>query len=213
MKRIVILALVVGLVGASLAVAPAQAKKKKKAKPVPVTLYAHGNAPVGEAEIVDGVSGIFMTMDTTEPEGGAPKSMGITNLGVTPNPNCAGNPFFAVWVGEVAGTIKGDMKLTFDVMSTPGQVEVRVWPDVSALSCNEGYVEPQGQAIVDLPPGGGTVEAVMEDVNFPVAAKLMVQISPVQPGAAQARVLYDSADFPTQLTFTCVPASGSSCTP
>lgn len=211
MKRFLVLALAAGLVGSSLTVIPAQAKKK--VKPVAVTLYAHGNAPVGEAETVDGVSGIFMSMDSTEPEGGAPKSMGVTNAGATPNPNCAGNPFFPLWVGEVAGTIKGDMKLTFDALSTPGQVEVRVWPDITTLSCNEGYVEPQGQVIVDLPPGGGTVEAVMKDVNFPVAARLMVQISPVQPGAAQTRVLYDSADYPTNLSFTCIPASGNSCTP
>ena len=211
MKRIVTLALVAGLIGTGLAAVPAQAKKK--AKPVKVTLYAHGTMPVGEAEAADAISGIFMKMDTTEPAAGAPKTMGVTNGVATPNSNCAGNPFFPVWVGEVAGTIKGDIKFTFDVVSSPGQVEVRVWPDISASSCNESYPEASGQVIVDLPPGSGTVEAVMKDVNFPAAAKLMVQISPVQPGAAQTLVLYDSAEFPAQLSFTCIPASGSSCTP
>ena len=210
MKRIVTLALVAGLVGAGLAAVPAQAKK---AKPVKVTLYAHGTMPAGEAEAADGLSGIFMKMDTTEPAAGAPKSMGVTNAAATPNPNCAGNPLFPVWVGDVAGTIKGDIKFTFDVISSPGQVEVRVWPDIMASSCNESYPDAQGQVIVDLPPGAGKVEAVMKNVNFPATAKLMVQISPVQPGAAQARVLYDSPEFPAQLTFTCIPASGSSCTP
>ena len=211
MRRGMSILLALALVGGAMAAMPAQAKKK--AKPVPVTLFAHGNAPVGEAEIPDGVGGIFMPMDTTEPGSGPPKSMGVTNLVATPNTNCAGNPFFAVWVGEVTGTIKGDMKFTFDVLSMPGQVEVRVWPDITTLTCNENFVEPSGAVVVDLPPGGGKVEAVMKGVNFQAQGKLMVQVSPVQPSATQARVLYDSADFPTALEFTCTPASGTSCTP
>ena len=212
MKRTLSVVLMMALVLGAFAATPAGAKKKK-VKAVPVTLYAHGNAPFGEADAPDGVSGIYMKMDTTEPAAGAPKSMNVTNAGVTPNPNCAGNPLFPMWVGEVAGHIKGEMKFTFHAVSSPGQVEVRVWPDISTLSCNEGYVEPQAGAIVDLPPGPGTVEVDLGKVDFKALGRVLVQISPVQPGAAQSRVLYDSADFATQLSFSCIPASGTSCTP
>ena len=211
MRKTMTIVLAFALVVGALAVAPVQAKKK--AKPVPVTLFAHGNAPVGEADTPDGVNGIYMSMDTEEPAAGPPKSMGVTNLVATPNTNCAGNPLFPNWVGEVTGTITGDMKFTFDVLSMPGQVEVRVWPDITTLTCNENFIEPSGAVVVDVPPGGGKVEAVMKDVNFQAQGRLLVQVSPVQPGATQTRVLYDSADFPTSLEFSCIPSSGKSCTP
>ncbi len=95
MRRAVAVAVIAVLSAGAFVAVPASAKKK--AKPVPVTLFAHGIAPVGEADIPDAVNGSFMKMDTQEPGSGAPKSMGVTNFGVTPNPRCAGNPFFPVW--------------------------------------------------------------------------------------------------------------------
>ena len=212
MRKTLSVTLILAVVLGAFAVVPAQAKKRKK-KPVPVTFYAHGNLPIGEMEIADAIDGRFMPMNADEPTESSPKSMGLTNYAGGPNPMCSGNPFFPVWVGDMAGTVTGDMKFTFNVVAAPaGQVEVRVFPDAAPLSCNESYNEPGGAVTVDLPAGSGTVEAVIKGVNFPVAGHLMIQVSPVIPGPTQGRVLYDATSAATQLKFMCVPASGTSCT-
>lgn len=214
MKRIMIVVLLVGLVGASLSAVPAQAKKKKKAKPVPVTFHAHGEAPFGELEIPNALDGIFMPMDTADPAGGAPKSMGFTNYVGGPNPKCSGNPFFPVWVGKMAGSVKGDIKIKFTSIAGPAaQLDVRIWPDGQPLACNDSYPEPASSAVVDLPAGEGETEVVIEGMNFPVVNHLMIQFSPVIPSATQGRLLYDSADADLSIELLCTPASGTSCTP
>lgn len=214
MKRIITVALLAGLIAGSLAAMPAHAKKKKKAKPVATTLYMHGNLPFGELEFPDTINGVFMPMDKNEPGGGAPKSMGLTNYAGGPNTQCAGNGLFPLWVGDLSGKIVGDIKVTMHTITGPAsQVEVRVWPDISALACNDSYPEPAGQVTVDLPAGHGETEAVIEGVKFPAASRLMIQISPVLPGPTQGRILYDSADMATQISFGCIPSSGKSCTP
>jgi len=218
----------VALLAAALTPGIAQAAKSK---PVKTTLYLHGTTPIGESESFPAVADTFLPMDATEPTGAEPKSKAITNGVGTPNYQCAGNTLFPVWTGQLVGRVKGDMTLTFHTVGSPGQVEVRVWPDVMSQMCTSeatgatDYVEPAGAVVVDLPPGQGSVEAVIKGVDFEAVAGLMVQISPIvvadlpSPAGAVlgpnfARVLYDTPDFASALEFTCIPAKGQkSCTP
>ena len=222
MKKLITVILTFGLVAGALAIAPAHAKKKKKA-PVATTLYFHGGQYVGETEIPDGVNGLYRTMNTEEPTDPAPKSVELVAAGAagngTPNPTCAGNPLFPVWVGEVDGQIVGDVKVSLDAVSLPAtKVDVRVWGIVPGLgACDSGatmgYVDPGGEVRVDVPPGPGTIEALIKGVNFPAEGRLMVQFTPVLEGVTASRMLYDSTTTISQIEFSCVPSSGTSCTP
>lgn len=198
----------------------------KKAKPVATKLFLHGASAFGENDSFSLLAEGYLPMDTTEPAAGQPKSRQITNYLVGPNSECAGNNLFPVWSGKLAGQVKGDMKFTFSTVGTPGKVVVRVWPDVSMSLCNSSttgaadYPDPAGEVVVDLPPGEGTVEAVMKGVNFTAVGSVIVQVSPAvaadipDPGGAVltplfARVLYDSPDFSSSLEFKCIPAKGA----
>jgi hypothetical protein len=230
MRKIVATAVTL-VVAFSIMAAPATAAKKAK-KPVPTTFYLHGTEVVGESESFSVVADTILPMDSTEPTGAEPKSKFITNYLGGPNTMCAGNNLFPVWRGEIAGTIKGDMKFTFHTVGTPGPVEVRVWPDVGSSLCStdnpvspsDAYPDPAGAVTVDLPPGPGPTEAVIKGVNFKAAGSMIVQVSPVvavdipSPGGAIlspliSRILYDTPDFASSLEFSCIPASGKSCTP
>lgn len=211
MKRLIVLFLALGVLTSSMVTAQAG-----KAKPIKTTFYFHGGTPVGELEIPDGVSGIWRKMDTTEPTDPAPKSFSFAAAGAagsgTPNSQCAGSPFFPVWVGAVNGQIVGDLKLSLDVISSPAaKVDVRVWGHSNMLACNEAYVPPAAEVRVDMPAGSGTLEAVFKRVKFPAQGQLMVQVTPVLDGPTAARVLYDSTSFISQLEFSCIPTSGKSC--
>ena len=227
MKKIIATAATL-LVAVGLMVAPATAKKAKK--PVTTTLYLHGNEVVGESESMSVVADAYLPMDATEPTGAEPKSKFITNYLVGPNTMCAGNNLFPVWRGDIAGTIKGDMKFTFNTVGTPGPVEIRVWPDVGAQMCtsenpvssSDAYPDPAGAVTVDLPAGPGTTEAIIKGVNFKAAGSMIVQVSPTvavdipSPGGSLlnpfiSRILYDTPEFASSLEFKCIPASGSSC--
>lgn len=221
MKKTLTALLISGLVAAAV-VAPAPAGAKK-AKPVKTTLYFHGTQHVGEVEIPDGAGGIYRQMDTTKPTDPAPKSVHLVAVGAqgngTPNPQCAGNPLFPVWVGDVNGKIVGDIKVSLTSVSLPAtKVDVRVWglvPGPTACDSvqSEAYVEPAAEVRVDVPPGPGTLEATLKGVNFPAMGKLMVQITPILDGATATRVFYDSPLVTSQIEFSCIPAGGKSCTP
>ena len=227
MKRIIATAATL-LVVVGMMSAPATAKKAKKA--VATTFYLHGNEVVGESESFSVVADTYLPMDATEPSGAEPKSKFITNYLGGPNSMCAGNNLFPVWRGDIAGTIKGDMKFTFHTVGTPGPVEIRVWPDVGSSMCttenpaspSDAYPDPAGAVTVDLPPGPGTTEATIKGVNFKAAGSIIVQVSPTvavdipSPGGSilnpfVSRILYDTPDFASSLEFKCIPASGSSC--
>lgn len=224
MKKLLVLTVLAVLL------APLSASAGKKVKPVPTKLFLHGASAVGENDSFASVAEGYLPMDSTEPSGSEVKSRQITNYLVGPNSQCAGNNLFPVWSGPVSGTVKGDMKLTFSTVGTPGSVVVRVWPDVSSSLCDSAatgandYPEPAGEVMVDLAPGEGTVEAVMKGVNFKAIGSMIVQISPAvavdvpDPGGSLlvpvlARVLYDTADFASSIEFSCIPAKGKSCTP
>ncbi len=203
MKKLMLLGVVAGLIASSLAV-PASAGK---AKPVSTTLYFHGNSPIGEPDGLDGaLNGVYASMDTSEPSDAQPKSMSVVSYVAGPNTTCAGSFLAPVWVGKVAGKIVGDVKVTFDAISTPtGKVDVQLYPDQVAFACD---MESPAQVRVDLPPGPGKVEAVIKKVNLPVTGALMVQITPVIDGPFYSRVLYDSTSFASKIEFKCVPAKG-----
>ena len=223
MRKPLVIALAAGLLASSLA-GPAIAgkKKKKTAAPVATTLYLHGDQVVGELDNYFLIaSGTYMSMDKEEPTGAEPKSKFFTNYGVGPNTECAGNDFYPVWVGDLSGTVTGTVKVTFNTIATPGGVvDVRIWPDVASQLCtNEtlgafDYPEPAGEVRVNIPPGAGTVEAVIENVNFVAGSKLMLQLTPDPASPFVGRALYDSTSSVSMIEFSCIPANGASaCTP
>jgi hypothetical protein len=230
MKKTVVLVLASMLLVSGLVAPVSAAKKKKKAKPVATKLFLHGDSAVGENDSFSAVAEAYLPMDSTEPSGSEMKSRQITDYLVGPNTQCAGNNLFPVWSGELTGRVKGDVKLTFSTIGTLGEVVVRMWPDVTSSLCDSettgatDYVDPAGEVVVELPPGSGTVEAVMEGVNFKALGTVIVQISPPVavdlPSPAGSiltplfsRVLYDSTEFASVLEFDCIPAKGKSCTP
>lgn len=232
LRKTLIVALAGGLVAGAF-VAPAAAKKK--AKPITTTLYMHGNEIVGELESSPQIADAPLPMDPTEPTGAEPKSHGIANGAVTPNHNCAGNNLFPVFVGDVSGRIVGDMTVTLHALSTPGgSVDVRVWNDKLGLLCTSSasgtaeYPEPVAEQSVALPAGPGALEVTFEDLDFVASTNLMIQVSPTVAadlptpdpapdtvfGPFVARVLYDSTDYASNVSFQCIPAKGQkSCTP
>jgi hypothetical protein len=224
MKKLLALALTSGLFVGAMVGAPAHAAKK----PVKTAFYLHGVEQLGEAESLPVVADGYLKMDPTKPTSTDAKSKLITNYVVGPNATCAGNNLFPVWIGTMSGRIKGDMKLTFSSLGTPGPVEVRVWGDVLSQACDSAatstfdYPDPNGSVVVDLPPGPGTVEAVIKDVDFKVTTALMLQVSPVvlvdvpDPGGYVLspfvnRIFYDATDYLSVLEFSCIPAAGKSC--
>ena len=220
MKRIfataVVLALIVGALGA-----PALAGKKKKEpvppapQPIPVTLFFHGTEAVGEADIVNNFpTGATQPMDTTEPSGSS-KSFPILDGIATPNESCSGSPLFPSWTAQLAGQVKGDVKVTFNTIASVGSVDVELFVDAGPLSCNDTYIEPVGEATVDLPPGTGTVEAVISGLDIPVGGLLTVMINPRNLDApAAGRILYDSPTDAARVELMCTPNAGATtCTP
>jgi hypothetical protein len=203
-KKILSLAIALGLVGGALAL-PAGAKKKPK--PVAQTLYMEGVSPFGEQD--QEADGFYLKLQ--KDPGSGEKTMGFFNAVASPNTNCGGNSLMPVFVGPVAGHIVGDVKVSFPVASTPAnKAEVRIWPDLAAQACNEAYVEPAGMVVVDLPAGPGNVEAVIEGVDFTSQGVMMVQITPIlgaPPGYARATYGTEAS----KVEFTCIPASGTSC--
>jgi hypothetical protein len=228
-KRALSALIAVGLITGVVAGGSADAakKKKKKAKPVKTTLYFHGGSPIGESESMGAVADVPLPMSPEKPSGAEPKSKQIVNGVVTPNSQCANNNLFPNWRGEVAGTIKGDVKVTFNAVSSPGSVVVRVWPDVASLLCTStasgtaDYPKPAGETVIALPNGPGEVTAVLKNVKTKAIGSLLVQISPAEMETPArkifppsfARLLYDTTDFDSRIEFTCIPAKGKSCTP
>ena len=206
MKRTIILALVLGLIVGAVGAADA---KKKKAKPVATTLFMEGTSALGEEDQYAN----SQNMKLQPEEGSGEKSRGFWGAATSPNPDCAANLHLPVFVGNLQGTVTGDLKITFDAMSTPGNaVEIRVWPDISSQICNEAYIPPAGAVTVDLPAGSGTVEATIENLNFVSQGLLTIQINPVGIPPGYARVLYGTPT--SKVEFSCIPAGGAkSCIP
>ena len=225
MKRTLSVLLAAGLL-AGMVGGTADAKKKKP-KAVKTTLYFHGNEVVGETESNALAADVPLPMTAAKPTAAEPRSRQITNGVATPNERCAGNTLFPVWRGDVSGRVTGSMKVAFHTVSSPGDVVVRVWPDIGASMCDSNvsgtmeYPEPAAEAVVALPNGPGTVEVTFKKVNFKAIGSMIVQVTPVAidtPVEGErvfppsfARILYDTPDFNSRVEFSCIPASGKSC--
>ena len=219
MKKAVIVAMVLGLVAGALSV-PAVAKSK--AKPKPVTLYMHGDGQTGEQEIPDnnGTTN-WKDLTTAEPAAGPPKSMFVTNYVVGPNNNCSGNNLYPTWGGPLIGSVSGDLKIILHTVATPAaNLKVDVFPDGAGGCTNstlgvDDYVEPVATQTVTLAPGPAETEVVFENVKFKTFASLVVMLTLADQGTtpAQARVLYDSPEYPSRVELLCAPKSGKSCAP
>ena len=209
MRRIFVLTALVGLLAAN--VVPAEAAKK----PVKAHLFLHGTEMFGELDMANNFAVGYNKMDTTEPDGAAPKSWGLSAWGGDPFNDCAGMAVLPVWTSGFSGTVKGDIKVNLYSVNGPREVEVQIWADVASQTCasndvSEGqYPPPNATVTVDLAPGVGLTEAVIEDVNFKVHGILMLQIRPVGPNPG--RLLYDSPDYASSIELSCVPANGNSC--
>ena len=191
---------------------PAGAAKKPRRAPVATTLYFHGSSPSGEVDSAPGLIDLttFMMMDSTAPTDSQVRSKGYA----WSNAACAGNRLFPVWIGNMAGKIIGDIKVTFTSISAPQSIDIRVWPDVFQQLCAGDYPEPAAVASVEVPAGEGILEVVIPTDGIVVSAGLMVQFSPTSivtdtPGLG--RLLYDSIDADSRIEFLCLPQSGTSC--
>jgi hypothetical protein len=205
MKKLVTILLCLGLTAGVAATASAGKK------PVKTTLYLHGDSPVGEG--AQGAmylsDGTVMKLNGDAPTDPVPKSYNFTNP--VGNEQCAGNElFFPTWVGTMQGRITGDATWTLHFVSPPSSVIARIWVDVPSGACNEAYVEPAQEVIVEIPAGHNEVDVVFKKLNLKAEGLIMLELLQQDP-AAQGRVLYDGADFASAITFQCVPASGSSC--
>jgi hypothetical protein len=210
MKKLAALALVSGLIMVSLLPSAGAAAPKT----VKTTLYLHGNTPVGEgAEAAVNLSdGLEMKLDTTPPTDPAPKSYNFNNP--VGNDKCSGNStFFPTWNGDLAGTIVGDVTWTAHFVSPPSQVIARIWTDTPISSCNESYIEPAKEVIVDIPAGRNAVDIVFPKLKLKAGANIMVELLQRSP-SKQGRVLYDATGFESALTFNCIPPKGAkTCAP
>lgn len=221
-RKLTVTALLLALI-ASVIVAPANAKKKKPPKPAPIahTLYLEGTTERGEEEefTVPVVRpGVWLQL-TKEP-GTGEKSHGIPSYSVGPNNDCSGNRYFPVFVGSLTGRVVGEIKITFEAVSTPGgKAEVRIWRDQTEQLCNEMYLEPVGKVEVELPTSRGVVEAVIPTVDFEATGNLMIQFTGIAgspTGGPTVPPFYARAYYGTETStvqFSCIPISGSSCLP
>lgn len=204
MKRTVVVFLALGLVFGAIATAEA------KPKPVKTTLYMHGVYQFGE---VDGIEWLVsgtppMQMDTTEPTESQPRSMFTGNPVL--NRSCTGLPTgFPTWEATgVSGTVVGDAKLVVHLASPPTKLTARLWIDTPMFSCNDAYIEPLSEVVVDIPAGQNEVEIVFPGLKKKATFNMIVEI--LGSGVGQAsRVFYDSPDMATSLEFSCVPAKGA----
>jgi hypothetical protein len=217
MKKLLAGTLVAGLLVGALGLTAGAAKRRK---PVATKLYLHGTTELGEIENGQYIAGSltggsnYMTMNAKAPRGGSSKSFQIINYGAGPNTVCAGNNLFPVWVGKLKGTVTGPVKVSFTTMSSPGEVDVRLFSDVLGTACNDDYPGATREARVPLATNG-KVTAKLNGKDFKVKQVLMLQISPATTDVAGTprplppfvgRVFYDSKESGSQLSFKCIPA-------
>ena len=227
-RKLIIMAVVAALVSVVVALPAEAAKKKNKPKPVQTVLYLEGDSQFGEQDVGVLLAAPGKYLQLVPEPGTGEKSMGIPSLSVTPNDQCAGSPFYPVFMGNFVGTIKGDLKVSFEAVGTPGSlVEVRVWPDLMAdpaaagQGCNETYVEPAGKVEVTLPTSRGLVEAVIPGLDATATTNLVIQLTGISgsanPPAPTIPPFYGRAYYgleTTKIEFSCLPASGAtSCLP
>ncbi|HWC14696.1 MAG TPA: hypothetical protein VG929_08875 [Actinomycetota bacterium] len=207
MKKLITMLAVLSVVAA---LQPAHAAKKPKA--AKTTLYMHGVHQLGEVDGIDWLANGAppMQMTTAEPDAQEAKSMATGNPAL--NKSCTGLPLgFPTWEATgLSGTVVGDAKLKLHFVSPPTRVTARLWIDTPLFSCNDAYVLPTSEVVVDVPPGHNEVEIVFPKLKHKATFNMIVEI--LGSGSGQAgRLFYDSTDMASALTFTCIPKSGKDC--
>ena len=207
MKKAFVIALAATAAVAAL-VAPATAKKSKA-----TTLYLHGSHQVQEAALNEmWLDGIYMTMDATEPAAGAPKSMFVTNYMRGPNTDCDGNGLLPVWKGDIVGKHKGDITVSLNTVATPAvQLVASIYADATGTCSSAGTPAtaaseapaPVAQETVDVAAGPAVTEITFKNVKFKSLANVILQLHvPNLSTPGQVRILYDSADYASSVTFS-----------
>ena len=170
----------------------------------PRTLYIDGRNRVGELDHAPraALEGDFLQLNTAP--GSEEKSLTFQNT--VGNKNCAGNGLFPVLIGRVDGRVVGDLEITFPAIANGESVEIRAWPDVTALRCNADYPQPAGKVVTVLPTGQGTVQATIPGLDFVADSTMMIQITPgAAPTPGYARVFYGTSA--SKVTFDLIPDS------
>jgi len=183
--------------------APALAGKKKT-----TTLFLHGSGPVQEAYIQEmWLDSIFMTMDGTEPTKPDPSSIFVTNYFRGPNTDCDGNGLLPVWKGEYSGKFKGTVKVTLHTVATPATpLVLSLYPDPTGTCTSTPPIgdsqapKPVAQQEIEVAPGPAVTEVTFKKVKFKAVGSLALQLHiPTLSSPGQVRVLFDSADFPSNV--------------
>lgn len=208
MKRtpVLLVALAVLSAGAGQGALAASSKAPKTLKK---TYYLHGTSQLGNQDY--GLAGgEMMPMNATKPSGASDKTFVTYGAVASPNPACAGSPFFANWTGSVSGKLKGTATVKFYAQSTGGTAKVQLFADVTESLCNEAYPGALGELEVAL-PASPTPQLVT--ATFPVSSRTKISsvlTLQIQAGAGPqvSAFTYDSTVSPASLTFTCVPKTG-----
>ena len=193
------------------------------AKPRSHTLYLHGYERFGEQELPEmpgwTMERLWKAMDAREPADDLPKSMFVTNAGrVAPNPSCSGNPYYPVWKGDVAGWLT-DIEVTLHTLASPdSKIAVSIFRDLKTADCHRQdptggivpyeYKPPIAVAVVDVPAGLGVTHVRFDGLPVEVYDHVILQIQIYDQGNHpddQVRVLYDSPDYASTMTFNCRP--------
>jgi len=180
-------------------------------KPVKTSMYLHGFSPLGEVDGIDWLANGTppMQMDGQKPEASEPKSMRLGTPGL--NTSCTGLPAgFPTWTGTISGKIVGDAKLTLHTLATPQNLTARLWVDVPVFSCNEAYIQPASEVIVQVPAGHGEFDVVFPKLKLKATSSILIEL--IGSGVhSNGRVLYDSTDMTSVLSFKCIPSKGKTC--
>lgn len=207
MKRLLGLALVSGLLAASFGPSATAGGSS-------TTYFLHGRGPVAEAYINETwMDDAYMSMDTTEPTAAEPSSMFVTNYFRGPNTDCDGNGLLPVWKGDYTGKFKGDVTVTLHTVATPAtDLTISLYADGTGTCGADGSnpaipaaeaPKPVATATVTPAAGPGVTEVTFEKVKFKALSNALLQLNvPNLSSPGQIRVLFDSASYPSGVTFS-----------
>ena len=208
MKKILGLMLITGLLVSSLGTAAVAGKTA-----APSTYFLHGRGPVAEAYINETwVDSLYMEMDTEEPTAAEPSSMFVTNYMRGPNTDCDGNGLLPVWKGDFVGKHKGNVTVTLHTVATPAtELVISLYADATGTCSSAGTPgvsepteapKPVAQETVAVTPGPGVTEVTFKNVKFKALSNALLQLHiPNLSTPGQVRVLFDSTEFPSSVTF------------
>jgi hypothetical protein len=182
------------------------------AKAERTVLYLHGSMPLGEADWPDALMyGRYMEMNERRPSNLTPSSTALWPP--AGNPDCAANPFLPVWVASISGKVVGDLRLRLHLASTGGEVEIRIWKDLFFARCDSdrGTYEypPAIKKKVSIPSGQARVGVTLPNKALDPVETVVMQITPLD--GAFGRLLYDSTDYDSALSFWCQSRHGVGC--